>query len=244
MTDQRRLTSRVLAGCAMEWSGRRFESRSGQNGFVFRRCEVGEVANRFDRDHARRLDRLRSCGGSFPEVQGRFLWPSWRDGNMHLYLYSFDQQNPMAATQSWSGNSHTGDFEVLGIEGVDESAGTVFFQANPDDPRQQHIYSVKLDGTGLAAAHARRRECHFRRLLRGRQALRADIYGPADRAAHLAVRGGRRMCSGVAGARRSGGVWTAGSEVSGVQGGGWHDALRAIYCFLRSRRQRQDSADR
>jgi len=38
---------------------------------------------------------------------------------------------------------------VLGIEGVDESADTVFFQANRDDPRQQHIYSVKLDGTGL-----------------------------------------------------------------------------------------------
>ena len=28
---------------------------------------------------------------------GGFLWRSWRDGNMHIYLYSFDKQNPMAA---------------------------------------------------------------------------------------------------------------------------------------------------
>ena len=27
----------------------------------------------------------------------RFLWSSWRDGNTHLYLYSFDKQNPLGA---------------------------------------------------------------------------------------------------------------------------------------------------
>ena len=32
----------------------------------------------------------------FLKSSGQFLWPSWRDGNMHLYLYSFDKQNPMA----------------------------------------------------------------------------------------------------------------------------------------------------
>jgi dipeptidyl-peptidase-4 len=32
---------------------------------------------------------------------------------------------------------------------VDESSGTVFFSANKGDPRQQHIFSVKLDGTGF-----------------------------------------------------------------------------------------------
>ena len=44
-----------------------------------------------------------------------------------------------------------GDFEVLGIEGVDEAAGTVFFSANKDDPRQVHIFSVQLDGSGFKA---------------------------------------------------------------------------------------------
>ncbi len=30
---------------------------------------------------------------------------------------------------------------------MDEAAGKVFFQANKDDPREQHVYSVKLDGS-------------------------------------------------------------------------------------------------
>jgi dipeptidyl-peptidase-4 len=79
---------------------------------------------------------------------GTFLWPSWRDGHMHLYLYSFDKQDPMGADAKLERQLTHGDFEVLGMAGVDEAAGTVFVQANPGDPRQQHICSVKLDGSG------------------------------------------------------------------------------------------------
>jgi dipeptidyl-peptidase 4 len=86
----------------------------------------------------------------FLKSSGGFLWPSWRDGNMHLYLYSFDKQNPMAADAKLERQLTHGEFEVEGIEGVDEAAGTVFFSANKDDPRQRHAFSVKLDGTGLA----------------------------------------------------------------------------------------------
>jgi dipeptidyl-peptidase-4 len=68
---------------------------------------------------------------------------------MHLYLYSFDKQNPMGADAKLERQLTQGNFEVMGIEGVDEAAGTVFFLANPGDPRQQHICSAKLDGTGL-----------------------------------------------------------------------------------------------
>ena len=78
-----------------------------------------------------------------------FIWPSWRDGNMHLYLYSVDKQNPMGADAKLERQLTHGDFEVLDIEGVDEAAGTVFFAANKDDPRQRHIFSVKMDGTGM-----------------------------------------------------------------------------------------------
>ncbi len=87
----------------------------------------------------------------FLKSSGQFLWPSWRDGNMHLYLYSFDRQNPMEAEAKLERQLTNGDFEVLGIEGVDEAAGTVFFSANKDDPRQMHIFSVQLDGSGLKA---------------------------------------------------------------------------------------------
>ena len=87
----------------------------------------------------------------FLKSSGQFLWPSWRDGNMHLYLYSFDKQNPMATDAKLERQLTKGDFEVLSIEGVDEAAGSVFFSANKDDPRQLHIYSVQLDGSGFKA---------------------------------------------------------------------------------------------
>jgi len=79
----------------------------------------------------------------------QFLWPSWRDGNMHIYRYSFDKHNPMAGDAKLDRQLEKGDYEVLGIDGVDENSGTVFFEANKDDPRQQHIYSVKMDGSDL-----------------------------------------------------------------------------------------------
>ncbi|MGC2790715.1 MAG: DPP IV N-terminal domain-containing protein, partial [Candidatus Sulfotelmatobacter sp.] len=85
----------------------------------------------------------------FLNSSGGFLWPSWRDGNMHLYLYSFDKQNPLAAEAKLERQLTQGDYEVMRIEGVDESAGAVFFSANKGDPRQRHIFSAKLDGTGL-----------------------------------------------------------------------------------------------
>jgi dipeptidyl-peptidase 4 len=87
----------------------------------------------------------------FLKSSAEFLWPSWRDGNMHIYLYSFDKQNPMGAEAKLERQLEKGDYEVLRIEGVDEAAGTVFFEANKDDPRQRQIYSVQLDGSGFKA---------------------------------------------------------------------------------------------
>ena len=83
----------------------------------------------------------------FLKTKGMFLWPSWRDGNMHIYLYSFDQQNPMAGDAKLERQLTKGDFMVLGIDGVDEVAGTVFYAANKGDPRQRQLYSVQLDGS-------------------------------------------------------------------------------------------------
>ena len=87
----------------------------------------------------------------FLKSKPMFLWPSWRDGNMHIYLYSFNQQSPMSADAKLERQLEQGDYEVLGIEGVDEAAGSVFFAANKDDPRQTHVYSVQLDGSGFKA---------------------------------------------------------------------------------------------
>jgi len=87
----------------------------------------------------------------FLKTTGGFLWRSWRDGNTHIYFYSFDKQNPMAADAKLERELEKGDYEVLGIDGVNEATGTVFFSANKDDPRQLHMYSVQLDGSGFKA---------------------------------------------------------------------------------------------
>ncbi len=99
----------------------------------------------------------------------RFIWPSWRDGFMQLYLYSFDKKNPLAGEaklerQLTKGDLATREFEVESVEGVDE-AQNVYFIANAgnngntvhregfsnggdtDDALQRQLFKVNLDGT-------------------------------------------------------------------------------------------------
>ena len=79
----------------------------------------------------------------------RFLWTSWRDGHTHIYLYSFNAQGPLEANAKLERQLESGDYEVLAINGVDPDFGMVFFTANKDDPREEKIFSVKLDGSGM-----------------------------------------------------------------------------------------------
>ncbi len=79
----------------------------------------------------------------------RFLWSSWRDGHTHLYIYSFDKTDPLAADAKLERQLTQGNFEVLGVDSVDADAGVVYFSANKDDPKQKQLYSVKLDGSGF-----------------------------------------------------------------------------------------------
>ncbi len=75
----------------------------------------------------------------------RFLWSSWRDGHTHLYLYSFDKKDPLAADAKLERQLEQGDYEVLGVVATDNDA--VYFTANAGDYHQQGVYSVKFDGS-------------------------------------------------------------------------------------------------
>ncbi|MGB6386858.1 MAG: DPP IV N-terminal domain-containing protein [Terriglobales bacterium] len=81
----------------------------------------------------------------------RFLWTSWRDGHIHIYLYSFNAPDPASADAKLDRQLESGDYEVIEISGVNEASGTVFFIANKGDPRQEKLYSVKLDGSNMQA---------------------------------------------------------------------------------------------
>jgi dipeptidyl-peptidase-4 len=80
----------------------------------------------------------------------RFLWSSWRDGHTHLFLYSFPKEEPLLADAKLERQLEQGDYEVIQLEGVDDPASMVFFTANKGDPRQQRLFSVKLDGSAVA----------------------------------------------------------------------------------------------
>jgi len=80
----------------------------------------------------------------------QFLWSSWRTGYTHLYLYSFDKSNPLGADARIARQLENGDYEVTSVDGVDDSAGWVYFTANKDDARDRQLYRVKLDGSGMS----------------------------------------------------------------------------------------------
>lgn len=79
----------------------------------------------------------------------KFIWPSWRDGHTHVYLYSFDKNNPLATEAKLRNQITKGDFEVFSIDGIDESAATLYITTNAGDARQRHLCSVKLDGSNF-----------------------------------------------------------------------------------------------
>jgi dipeptidyl-peptidase-4 len=72
----------------------------------------------------------------------RFLWSSERTGYRHLYLYGLDGKQIVQLT--------TGNWEVAGLEGVDDAKGIVYFSAREKSPTEKHLYRVGLDGKGFA----------------------------------------------------------------------------------------------
>ena len=70
----------------------------------------------------------------------RFLWLSERDGWQHLYA--------AAATGGEISILTPGAYDVVGIVGVDEQQGCVYFIASPDNPTQRYLYRAPLDGSG------------------------------------------------------------------------------------------------
>jgi dipeptidyl-peptidase-4 len=78
----------------------------------------------------------------------RFLWLSERDGWLHLYLYGLDGKLHKQLTHgNWMiDRAH---FQSTPIIGLDEKGGWVYFASTNPDPRERHLYRVRLDGSGL-----------------------------------------------------------------------------------------------
>jgi dipeptidyl-peptidase 4 len=68
-----------------------------------------------------------------------FLWLSERDGWRHAYLVSRDGKRVQLITP--------GAYDVIGISGVDEKDGWLYFIASPENATQRYLYRSPLDGS-------------------------------------------------------------------------------------------------
>ncbi|MFY9940198.1 MAG: DPP IV N-terminal domain-containing protein [Silvibacterium sp.] len=78
----------------------------------------------------------------------QFLIQSWRDGFTHIYRYTFDAGNPLAAEAKLANQLESGPYETEAIKTVDESTSTVYYTSNEGDSRDEQVWAVQLDGTG------------------------------------------------------------------------------------------------
>ena len=77
---------------------------------------------------------------------GRFVASSWRDGHTHLYLYRFDEKQPLARPATLVRQLTSGDFDVSSVDGFDATSDTLFYTSNQGDPMDSNFWQVKLDG--------------------------------------------------------------------------------------------------
>jgi dipeptidyl-peptidase-4 len=71
----------------------------------------------------------------------RFLWSSERTGYRHLYLYDLSGKQLAQLTR--------GEWEVAGINAIDEAKGAVYFTAMEKSSMERQLYRVGFDGSGF-----------------------------------------------------------------------------------------------
>jgi dipeptidyl-peptidase-4 len=78
----------------------------------------------------------------------RFLWMSERDGYAHLHLCELSGSCRAVTQGPWIVDGRV-SFAGSGPAFVlDERTGFVYFSATEKDPRERHLYRIRLDGTG------------------------------------------------------------------------------------------------
>ena len=71
----------------------------------------------------------------------RLLWSSERSGFRHLYVFDLEGKQLAQITK--------GDWEVTGLDAVDEAKGIAYFTAAEKSPLERHLYEAGLNGRGF-----------------------------------------------------------------------------------------------
>ena len=78
--------------------------------------------------------------------QGNIVLTNWTDGHNHIYLYSYDQNNPTANPAKIEKQLTTGDFEVGEVYTVESERKLVFYASNEGNVQQQQVWQVSFAG--------------------------------------------------------------------------------------------------
>jgi dipeptidyl-peptidase 4 len=79
-------------------------------------------------------------------ADGTIVLTNWSDGHTHIYLYSFDPNNPGSTSAKLEKQLTSGDFDVSEVYRVDHQKKLVYFASNENDPEQRQIWQVSFEG--------------------------------------------------------------------------------------------------
>lgn len=127
----------------MEWAGgseavivQRLNRLQNRNQVALADARTGEITSLFTEREDAWLDVVDDW--TWLDGGERFLWVSERSGWRHAYSVPRDGSESTAVT--------FGEFDIIGVELVDESGGWLYFMASPDDATQRYLYRTRLDG--------------------------------------------------------------------------------------------------
>ncbi len=77
---------------------------------------------------------------------GAIVLTSWKDGYNHIYLYRYDQANPMSAPAAAPKQLTSGNWDVLSVAAVDSSHQEVYYASKETGPLEQQLWQVSFTG--------------------------------------------------------------------------------------------------
>jgi dipeptidyl-peptidase-4 len=77
---------------------------------------------------------------------GTIVLTDWADGHTHLYLYSYDEGNPAAASAKLERQLTKGEFDVGAVSGVDHAGKLIRYASNEGNLLEQQLWQVSFDG--------------------------------------------------------------------------------------------------
>lgn len=131
----------------MEWSGnsdeiviQRMNRHQNENRVMLCDAATGAMRTILVETDAAYLDAV----SDWQWLRGdrEFTWVSERTGWRHLYRVSRDGDDVKAVTD--------GEWEIIGVQRIDEDGGRVYFTASPETATQRYLYRARLNGRGSA----------------------------------------------------------------------------------------------